>query len=340
MEAARENRGGWLDMEGSFKGSGSLRKVQNLPKKQGSPTVALETFIRGYWTIAIYQISRNVELIDLKWRFLSTLTGQGIFICAHHTIPLTRDIRKSGFQCRCRRASFLRCPHLQCYFCVCKRHFNEGLQQQHRRILIDSVPLEKLNKMNSLSVVSDSSSSPEFIEPNSRSANEPIQTDAATETFEIASSNSSSVSFILHPEKNDEESENDNLRIMATLKTNPDEKLISVDHERKEDAFKLPLRILLNSQCNLLYRRNVNPISLSLKEKRFLENISATSTSALPLIQPEALLFRRFFGVKLAAAVYKEQYQLLYTIHLSTTKNWVSLVWMTCFELASKTVLF
>ena len=140
-------------------------------------------------------------MIDLKWRFLSTLTGQGIFICAHHTIPLTRDIRKSGFQCRCRRASFLRCPDLQCYSCVCKRHFNEGLQQQHRRILIDSVPLEKLNKMNSLSVVSDSSSSPEFIEPNCRSANEPIQPDAATETFEIASSNSSSLSFILHPEK-------------------------------------------------------------------------------------------------------------------------------------------
>ena len=68
-----------------------------------------------------------------------------------------------------------------------------------------------------------------------------------------------------------------------------------MDLERKEDAFKLPLHILLNSQCNLLYRRNGNPISLSLKEKRFLEIISAVSTSALPLIQPEALLFPSIF---------------------------------------------
>ena len=236
----------WLVRHGGkFEGFWLIEKSTKFAKKtEGSPTDALETFIRGYWTIAIYQISRNVEMIDLKWKFLSTLTGQGIFICAHHTIPLTRDFRKSGFQCRCRRASFLRCPHLQCYSCVCKRHFNEGLQQQHRRILIDSVPLEKLNKMSSPSMVSESSSSRDFIEPNSMSANEPIQPNAATETFENASSNSSSVSFIFHPERNDEEFEDDNLRIMATLKTNPDEKLISVDHERKEDAFKLPLHIL------------------------------------------------------------------------------------------------
>ena len=252
----------WLVRHGGkFQGFWLIEKSTKFAKKtEGSPTDNLETLIRGYWTIAIYQISRNVELIDLKWKFLSTLTGQGIFICGHHTIPLTRDFRKSGFQCRCRRASFLRCPHLQCYSCVCKCHFNEGLQQQHRRILIDSVPLENLNKTNSPSIVSESSSSRDFIDPNIISATEPIQPDAATETFEIASSNSSSVSFILHPERNNEEFEDDNVRIMATLKTNPDEKLISVDHERKEDAFKLPLHILLNSQCNLLYRRNVNPI--------------------------------------------------------------------------------
>ena len=287
----------WLVRHGGrFQGFWLIEKSKKFAKKtEGYPTDALETFIRGYWTIAIYQRSRNVELIDLKWKFLSTLTGQGIFICARHTIPLTRDFRNSGFQCRCSRASFLRCPHLQCYSSVCKRHFNEGLQQQHRRILIDSVPLEKLNKTNSPSLVSESSSSRDFIEPNSMPANEPIQPDAAAETLDIASSNSSSVSYIVHPETNVEEFEDDNLRIMATLKTNPDEKLISVDLERKEDAFKLPLHILLNSQCNLLYRRNGNPISLSLKEKRFLENISAVSTSALPLIQPEALLFPSIF---------------------------------------------
>ena len=88
----------WLVRHGGkFQGFWLIEKSTKFAKKtEGSPTDNLETLIRGYWTIAIYQISRNVELIDLKWKFLSTLTGQGIFICGHHTIPLTRDFRKSG----------------------------------------------------------------------------------------------------------------------------------------------------------------------------------------------------------------------------------------------------
>ena len=332
----------WLVRHGGrFQGFWLIEKSEKFAKKtEGCPTDALETFIRGYWTIAIYQRSRNVELIDLKWKFLSTLTGQGIFICAHHTIPLTRDFRNSAFQCRCSRASFLRCPHLQCYSSVCKRHFNEGLQQQHRRILIDSVPLEKLNKTNTPSLVSESSSSRDLIEPNSMPANEPIQPDAAAETLDIASSNSSSVSYIVHPETNVEEFEDDNLRIMATLKTNPDEKLISVDLERKEDAFKLPLHILLNSQCNLLYRRNGNPISLSLKKNVSWKVFQLFGRLHYRSFNRKLFFSHRFFGVKLAAVVFQEQYQRLYTIHPTTTNSWVSPVWMTCFELESKTALF
>ena len=81
---------------------------------------------------------------------------------------------------------------------------------------------------------------------------------------------------------------------MHRLQTSADQMAISIDAERK-DLFKLPLHILLNSQCNLLYRHKGNPISLSLKERRFLENIAATSTATLPLIQPEALLFPSIF---------------------------------------------
>ena len=76
---------------------------------------------------------------------------------------------------------------------------------------------------------------------------------------------------------------------MRRLQTSADHMAISIDAER-EDLFKLPLHILLNSQCNLLYRHKGNPISLSLEERRFLEHIAATSTATLPLIQTESLL--------------------------------------------------
>ena len=43
-------------------------------------------------------------------------------------------------------------------------------------------------------------------------------------------------------------------------------------------------------------RRIDNPIYLSLKEKRFLENIAATAKkTSLPLLQPEAFLFPSIF---------------------------------------------
>ena len=122
--------------------------------------------------------------------------------------------------------------------------------------------------------------------------NELSESDVGTKAFHATSINSSSVAlgFCTGNEDGDE-----NTKVMARLKTYPDTKLISVELERKEECYKLPLHILLNSQCNLLYRHNGNPISLSLKEKRFLENIAATATNALPLLQPEALLFPSIF---------------------------------------------
>ena len=87
----------------------------------------------------------------------------------------------------------------------------------------------------------------------------------------------------------------ENLKYMGKLKPCQDGKALSVQRSCKEENFKLPLHILLNSQCNLLYRRKGNPISLTLKEKRFVENIAAISTSSLPLVQPEALLFPSIF---------------------------------------------
>ena len=72
-------------------------------------------------------------------------------------------------------------------------------------------------------------------------------------------------------------------------------KALMVEQQHNEDAGKIPLHILLKSQCNLLHREKAEPIHLLVKEKRFLENIAAASNMSLPLIQPEALLFPSIF---------------------------------------------
>ena len=276
------------------------KKKKFAEKVEADPLEALQGALRGYWNIAFYQVCKTAELADLKWEFMSSLTGQGIFICKYHNVPLTRDFRKSGFRCKCGRASFLRCPHLQCQSNICRHHFAEGLKQPNNRVFVDSVPMTKTKKRKRRQ--SDNSELSSTIHcPSTSSLNtvrsELSEPDVGTKAFDATSINSSSVAlgFCTGNEGDDE-----NTNVMARLKTYPDTKLISVELERKEECYKLPLHILLNSQCNLLYRHNGNPISLSLKEKRFLENIAATATYALPLLQPEALLFPSIFWCQAA----------------------------------------
>ena len=71
--------------------------------------------------------------------------------------------------------------------------------------------------------------------------------------------------------------------------------LVAVQEAFKDEDYNIPLHILLNSRCNLLYRKKSHPISLTVKEKRFMENLNDSSTSSTPLLQPEGLLFPSVF---------------------------------------------
>ena len=82
-----------------------------------------------------------------------------------------------------------------------------------------------------------------------------------------------------------------------------------------ENAGKLPLHILLNSQCNLLHRKKAKPIHLLVKAKQLLENIAATSnvfasTPTRSHVIPVNFLERKKF----------------YTTARNTTHKWVLLV--------------
>ena len=164
-------------------------------KMTASPPEAIKSTLRGYWVFVIYQKSRNLELADLKWQFLSTLTGQGVFICETHGVPLTKDFRRSSVRCRCGLASFLRCPHLQCNSCVCKRHFNEGQQQPNRRVLIDLLPMREIGTRKRFPQICSESSNSEDPSGNccSIQSNESCEADDATEAVSIDRGKSSSV---------------------------------------------------------------------------------------------------------------------------------------------------
>ena len=74
-----------------------------------SPETLIEKILRGYWSFLIYRGTNSKKVSTVKWHYLSNLTGQGLFICDKHDVPLTRDFRRSNYFCRCGRSSFLRC---------------------------------------------------------------------------------------------------------------------------------------------------------------------------------------------------------------------------------------
>ena len=108
---------------------------------QDQPTEAMKK-LKSYWTDLIYRKEEEIELLDLKWKFFSNLTGQGVFICGMHNLPLTKDLVKSGFFCRGRRVSHLRCPIPNSSSCVCRQHFDEGLKTPNRRVVHGKLPMK------------------------------------------------------------------------------------------------------------------------------------------------------------------------------------------------------
>ena len=58
---------------------------------------AYDDYIGGYWNFIVYSLVHTSQIAALKMRYLSNITGQGVFFCAQHDNPLTRDFPKNGF---------------------------------------------------------------------------------------------------------------------------------------------------------------------------------------------------------------------------------------------------
>ena len=250
-----------------------------------SPETLLEKILRGYWTFLIYRGTNSKKVSTVKWHYLSNLTGQGVFICDKHDVPLTRDFRRSNYFCRCGRSSFLRCAYSKCKSCVCKKHFDEGMKHPNLRVLVRPIAERKLTpeKPNAEAAINGAQ-----CELNSNIASLCEQDRSVVEpdlSINCSSQNSSSslASFLCNNMNANSISESE--LVMNELNVCSGERaIVAVQEAVREEDYNIPLHILLNSRCNLLYRKKSHPITLTVKEKRFMENITASSTSSTPLL--------------------------------------------------------
>ena len=255
-----------------------MRKAVPINEKADS---VIESFGRGYWNILLYRKERTVELLDLKWEFFSNMTGQGIFICEDHDLPLTKDFPGSGYLCRCGKKSFLRCGISECSSCVCKNHFQQGLQNPNIRVSIGPTVVQVDHGNNS--------------DVNQRVTN---AVDSATNTeceSLVTASATSDESFcnVFNGLQSEKSSINESVPLLTAV---PSQELLTIDLSPAANELPaVPLHILLNAQCSLLHRKEGKLIHVTCKQKRFLENIAATTAYSLPLIQPEAMLFPTLF---------------------------------------------
>ena len=256
-----------------------------------SPETLLDKILRGYWTFLIYRGTNSKKVSTVKWQYLSNLTGQGVFICDKHDVPLTRDFRRSNYFCRCGRSSFLRCAYSKCNSCVCKKHFDEGMKNPNLRVLVGPIAEQRPNAETAINATQCelTSNIASFCEQD-KSVVEPDL------SINCSSQNSnSSVASLLCNNMNANSISESELAMNNLNVCSGERPIVAVQKDTREEDYIIPLHILLNSRCNLLYRKKSHPISLTVKEKRFMENITASSTSSTPLLQPEGLLFPTIF---------------------------------------------
>ena len=256
-----------------------------------SPETLLDKILRGYWSFLIYRGTNSKKVSTVKWQYLSNLTGQGVFICDKHDVPLTRDFRRSNYFCRCGRSSFLRCAYSKCNSCVCKKHFDEGMKNPNLRVLVGPIAEQRPNAEAAINATQCelTSNIASFCEQD-KSVVEPDL------SINCSSQNSnSSVASLLCNNMNANSITESELAMNNLNVCSGERPIVAVQKDTREEDYIIPLHILLNSRCNLLCRKKSHPISLTVKEKRFMENITASSTSSTPLLQPEGLLFPTIF---------------------------------------------
>ena len=252
----------------------SPRKIEDLPE------TCVETFIGSSWSIALYCVVPQASNASMKMDFLMNFSCQGIFFCSSHLSPLTKDYPKSGYKCQCGLKSALRCPQDNCSAALCSNHIKSKRQSSEDKCFISPVRVQNCVTDSHVSNVSSVTLSPESVASN-RDVSRYITTCSETSSFNIGVDDVIDVP-LPNPSRLNTEAGN------LAVKTDED--------HSDETKYSLPLHILLNSELNLLHRRNPILINITARQKRLLENITACSPdTSIPLLQPEAMLFPSIF---------------------------------------------
>ena len=249
---------------------------------------AMQHHINGYWNVAIFYRSNEVQIETLKSQFMENMAGQGKYICQEHKIPLTRDFCKSGFKCSCGKAFFIRCPILSCSSSVCRQHTvhisegqnwisSMGKNNENPDIASENDPFQSHSSMISSSTDNNEEAVSQLSVLSSKSN--------STDSFNFLTD----PAFLQEPSENSLVSLPENTAVGQKLCFTPDNVI-------PETEFRLPLHILLNGHCGLLKRSRGSPVYVAARHKRMLENITSTaSPKSVPLLQPEAMMFPTIF---------------------------------------------
>ena len=252
---------------------------QSLPQKlEDFSEVLVETLIGSLWSIALYSVVPDTSNASMKMDFLTNFSCQGHFFCSNHLSPLTKDYPNSGYKCQCGLKSALRCPQNKCSAALCLKHIKANRQARDDKCFIRPVNVQNCVSLDT--GVPSATSSGGSVASN-RDVSGFMKTSSIVSSFNVGVEDEMDVPLENPPRMNTEAGN-------VALKTDevfPD-----------ETKYSLPLHILLNSELNLLHRRNPILINVTARQKRLLENITACSPdSSIPLLQPEAMLFPSIF---------------------------------------------
>ena len=255
--------------------------LKNAKKTQQEPSSAIDFFIKGYWDFVIYYEIKTNDLLLLRQQFFTNLTGQGKIFCESHNLPLTKDIYRSNFKCKCGKKSFLRCPINQCGTSICRYHTTEHLKTNVDQNVSNNPINDNIN----------------HTVPDNQLATEAENVDKSNIESDQSDDSSDKDSVLSFNVVQDQLTDAGPLAESIDLSQNPDYTTMGIDcNNVSTENTSLPLHILLNSECGLLQRKNSKPIHVSTKYKRFIENMVATSPKmSVSLAQPEAMMYPSIF---------------------------------------------
>ena len=220
----------------------------------------------------------------ISWDPMNIVSGQSKVSCVFHKQLLCCDQPKSNFICSentCKLVSRWRCPKTSCAFCLCSKHFalvSHGNQLVLKKDVDKFViaPFENEEETTSECPIQD-----DFLFHG---------LDEAVDVHNLLCNANTSEELFCGPSSSTNQ-------LSESFDTDAGADFFPVVKQEKEgeDCKFLPIQVLFNVVNSVLVRP-CTPINASLRFKRFLQCfVSRSPSSALSLIQLEALLFPSIF---------------------------------------------